>query len=215
MSNLTWREYVKLAIRTESVPANHFDNLAHPNSNFDMAEEREISKCLNRTATRLLHAALGLCTELAELKDGETISNFVEEVGDVYWYLAIADDVLGWWDYEYPSINEPIKAIDFYLGEVQDVMKRHIFYGKEIDTHRIKVAFDCIAAHLSRELRAKKLKVPDAWEANIIKLEKRYPDKFFDSRFAIHRDTDRELDHIAHDGSILGMLTGILQLWDK
>lgn len=57
---------------------------------------------------RLLHAAIGIFTESGELleallksvnrtEDGAQIDkfNFAEELGDVYWYMAIAHDELG------------------------------------------------------------------------------------------------------------------------
>lgn len=53
---------------------------------------------------RLLHAAMGLCTEASEFLDvlkkhifyGKPIDkvNLVEEIGDTYWYSAIACDAL-------------------------------------------------------------------------------------------------------------------------
>ena len=199
---LNWSEYVKLAIRTESIP--HIALITN---------EAQTVEWNNTKTVRLLHAALGICTELAELKDGDTIVNLVEEIGDVYWYLAIADDVLSWQEtIPYSTVVE--KSAMFYLGEIQDVIKRHIFYGKELDTVRISTAFKGIAWHLLDDLNKRGLRVEDSWEANIIKLEKRYPDKFFDSKFAIHRDTDRELDHIAHDGSLLVKQETLLDMED-
>jgi len=54
---------------------------------------------------RLLHAALGLCTESGELVDalkkhifyGKELDkvNLVEELGDIFWYAAVVADVLG------------------------------------------------------------------------------------------------------------------------
>lgn len=199
---LTWPEYVKLAIRTESIP--HIALITN---------EAQTVEWNNTKTVRLLHAALGICTELAELEEVDTVVNLVEEIGDVYWYLAIADDILSWQEtIPYSTVVE--ESAMFYLGEIQDVIKRHIFYGKELDTVRISTAFKGIAWHLLDDLNKQGLRVEDSWEANIIKLEKRYPDKFFDSKFAIHRDTDRELDHIAHDGSLLVKQETLLDMED-
>lgn len=197
---MNWNEYRALAIRTESIPSNSFGMLppVEVNSMYENA-------MANERATRLLHAAFGLCTELAELTDGHTIVNFVEEVGDVYWYLAIADDVISWWDYEHGKpANELLgKKGLFWLGEIQDVLKRHIFYGKELDTVRMIIACDAIALHLAEDIKMHNLRTSDAWEANIRKLEKRFPDKMFTQQAAIHRDVDRELDHILESGELI------------
>ena len=204
-SKLSWPEYVKLAIRTESIP--HIALITN---------EAQTAEWNNTKTVRLLHAALGICTELAELSEAEgeqSRVNWVEEIGDVFWYLAIADDVVSFESQRHFTIF-PTKSCMFYLGEVQDVIKRHIFYGKELDTSRLRIALEAIGWHMYDELRQMNYEVEDAWEANIIKLEKRYPDKFFDSKFAIHRDTDRELDHIAHDGSLLVKQETLLDMED-
>ncbi len=54
---------------------------------------------------RLLHAAMGLSTESGEFMDalkrhvyyGEPLdyANLVEEIGDIFWYCALAADVIG------------------------------------------------------------------------------------------------------------------------
>ena len=54
---------------------------------------------------RLLHAAIGMCTEAGEIQDqlkkaifyGKTLDkvNIVEEIGDIMWYIGIACDTLG------------------------------------------------------------------------------------------------------------------------
>lgn len=54
---------------------------------------------------RLLHAAMGLCTEAGEFTDamkreifyGKPVdfTNLVEEIGDVLWYVALACNALG------------------------------------------------------------------------------------------------------------------------
>ena len=77
---MTTKEYIKLAVRTEST-----------------------NEC--SVVTRLDHAAYGLSTESAELLDimkkyffyGKAIDlvNYKEELGDTLWYIAIACDALG------------------------------------------------------------------------------------------------------------------------
>ena len=188
-----WPVYAKLALRTESVPINTFEKVG------------STQQIVQDNSTRLLHAALGLCTEIEEFKVGTTKVNFVEEIGDVFWYLAIIDDIIIFSRSMPP--HEALAAVPFsvgyYAGEIQDVMKRHLFYGTAIDKERIIMACHCICWHLEDELIKGGHTLADAWTANIIKLEKRYPEKFFDAKAAIHRDVDRELEHISETGEVM------------
>lgn len=80
-------QYVKNAVKTES------------------KDWESISKRVGTTsALRLLHSAIGISTEAGELLDSlkkhiyygkefDTV-NFKEEIGDIFWYIAIACDEL-------------------------------------------------------------------------------------------------------------------------
>ncbi|WP_372654288.1 nucleoside triphosphate pyrophosphohydrolase family protein [Halobacteriovorax sp.] len=82
------QEYVKLAIKTESTD---FDSMN--------------SRLENDGVKRLLHAGIGLSTEAGEFLDalkkhifyGKELDrvNLAEEMGDLFWYLAIVSDELG------------------------------------------------------------------------------------------------------------------------
>ena len=84
---ITSDTYVEKAVSTES------------------ADFNKITDRLSKTDTiRLLHAALGLCTEVGEFQDmlkkhifyGKPIDivNAKEEIGDTLWYIGLAIDVL-------------------------------------------------------------------------------------------------------------------------
>jgi NTP pyrophosphatase (non-canonical NTP hydrolase) len=82
------KEFINLALKTES---NDFEKI--------------ISRLDNEKALRLLHASMGLVTEAAEIMDalkkyifyGKPVDvvNIKEELGDSFWYKAIAVDELG------------------------------------------------------------------------------------------------------------------------
>ena len=82
------KEYISKAKQTESM-------------DFQVIADR-LSKKQN---TRLLHAAMGISTEAGELLDamkkhlyyGKPLdkTNLFEEVGDLFWYMAILADELG------------------------------------------------------------------------------------------------------------------------
>lgn len=79
-------DYVNLALRTESLSEEVIQRLSDPK------------------VVRLLHAAMGLTTEAGELVDmlkkhifyGKPLDevNVIEELGDSFWYAAIAIDVV-------------------------------------------------------------------------------------------------------------------------
>ena len=85
--SVTSENYVPLAVATES-------------NDFEAIRSRMTDKNI-----RLLHAALGLATEAAEIADalkkhifyGKDLDerNLIEELGDSEWYIAIGCDALG------------------------------------------------------------------------------------------------------------------------
>ena len=82
------KEYMEMAKKTESVD---YDAIA--------------KRLGDKTLMRVLHSALGLSTEAGEILDavkkhayyGKELDkvNLFEEVGDLFWYLAILADELG------------------------------------------------------------------------------------------------------------------------
>lgn len=98
---MTPNEYQQLALRTEHTP------LFIQDPNLDKPIDREHSPLavVPSQYARLMHAALGACTEVGELQDaikknliyGKPFDgvNVMEECGDVLWYLALALDAAG------------------------------------------------------------------------------------------------------------------------
>lgn len=121
---MTADEYQKQALRTEHTPP--FANTTE-----------EIN---GRALSRLLHAALGACTE---------------------------------------------------VGELQDMIKKHLIYSKEFD--RVNVLEECgdILWYIALALDATGFTMEQAMERNIAKLRKRFPDKFTEE-LAKNRDLDAE-----------------------
>jgi len=118
------KEYIQNAIRTES-------------TNFSAMND-----CLNVDGTkRLLHAGIGLSTEAGEFLDalkkhifyGKKLDriNLKEEMGDLFWYLAIACDELG---VEFESLMETnIAKLKARYGER---FSEHKAENRDLDTER-------------------------------------------------------------------------------
>jgi len=102
------KEYINNATRTES-------------TDFKAMDERLQDDGLKR----LLHAGIGISTEAGELLDalkkhifyGKSLDkvNMAEEVGDLFWYIAIIADELG---FEFESVMEKnIEKLKARYGE--------------------------------------------------------------------------------------------------
>lgn len=94
---ITQEEYAQGVIRTESC-------------DFNKIRER-----MTKEIIRLDHAVTGICTEAGEIADaikkhkfyGKPLdrTNLIEELGDLYWYINVAQDVLGVTTDEVQAIN--------------------------------------------------------------------------------------------------------------
>jgi hypothetical protein len=159
----------------------------------------------DKKVERILHASLGLATEIEELLinyNGEMDKiNILEEMGDACWYVSI-------YYREYPNIKEPIEIeIENSLNpkdiimdmlksilRLQDIIKKKIFYNKTIDENAISTLVSEIDIDIRKYLKLNDIRIEDVWERNINKLRARYGEKFSSER-AITRDleTEREI----------------------
>lgn len=179
---MNWNEYKALAIRTESIPTNTFGALVTP-----MLDSHR--------ATRILHAAMGITTETVELIETTGQANTIEELGDIFWYLAIMDDAINFYPLAFElSVDQTALTL---AGDIVNYVKRHIFYGKTLELELLRSAaarfYNCLVLDINKE----GLNLEEVWEANIAKLEKRYPNKYFDKTDAVTRDVKNELSHIS------------------
>lgn len=93
------------------------------------------------TNQRLVHAGMGLTTEVAELVDalkktvfyGKPLDkvNLKEEAGDILWYLAIVADVCGFTFEECMTIN-----IDKLRARFGDKFTEHAALNRDLNTER-------------------------------------------------------------------------------
>ena len=76
-------------------------------------------------------------------------------------------------------------------GEFVDMLKKHIFYGKDIDFVNAKEEIGDVLWYAAIAADVLKETMNNIMTVNIKKLKKRYPDKFTEND-AINRDTDEE-----------------------
>ncbi len=181
-------EYQEGVLRTESV-ANPF---------VTEVEERGLT-------ARSFHSIIGLNTERGEcyeaIEHGDMIDyvNLREEIGDLYWYVAVLSDDLGlvlsdsYAVYIDHSLMDSLKITRFLSNELLDLSKKCMFYKKEINlenrfySNHIQAIFNHLE-NLCSKLDTTKEKV---WTTNQEKLKARFPEKF-SSEKAENRDLDKE-----------------------
>ena len=151
---------------------------------------------------RVLHAALGLATEIEELlvnySDTMDPTNVLEEVGDLTWYLSI-------FYREYPEIENVkiastmevktpqglIMSMLKGILQIQDLIKKKLYYNKPINQESMNLLVASIDLNIKMYLDLYNLNIEEVWERNIAKLKARYGEKFSSER-AINRDLETE-----------------------
>ena len=128
----------------------------------------------------LLHATLGLADELFEYNMSKSWLNAVEELGDLCWFVALAGHAI-----DHDPFNAPIVDLDkaptladavaSFVGSV----KKSYAYGKELDTLSLRYLLDVMVARVELiALNKAKRELSEVLDANIAKLQARYPEKF-------------------------------------
>jgi NTP pyrophosphatase (non-canonical NTP hydrolase) len=210
-------EYTPLALRTESKPAIYVfikeEGIFKALSDKDAKDNYEAEYEKQYVIPRLNHAQLGILSEYAELKDdsGSDAINYLEEFGDLAWYLNLACDALDISLDELQEITpipefEEIDLIGILGGHLADKVKRLLFYGTTLD--KVQKTGLTLREDITSLLAGLKyclltgcseygLDIEEVLERNIDKLSARYPDKFSSER-ALDRDLNKE--KLALDG---------------
>jgi hypothetical protein len=182
-----------------------------------VTESRDLSAVKDRLtedAIRLLHAGLGFSSELTELVDAYALPpsgeidwvNISEESGDLLWYAAVAVNTLGL-DHDevskherdlsglekhcLPSLKYTLLAAVCVSGDFNDLLKKHIFYGRELDKDKLKLSLKKMCLAASAICFVSGTTVEATREKNIAKLRARYGDKFSEAA-ALNRDLETE-----------------------
>ena len=151
---------------------------------------------------RLLHAVIGVLTEVEELLDNhigeeQDITNMLEEAGDITWYLAIIGREM---NLDYPQLvvktknDNPMKLVLKIVKntcKLLDMMKKKLYYNKPIDDNLFKTITTLVMLDVSDYMNTYDIDIEKSFDVNIDKLKARYGDKF-SSEKAINRDLETE-----------------------
>lgn len=166
----------------------------------------------------LLHATVGLATELGELlplaKHSRDIVNVKEEIGDLCWYLAIIDRflisngfVLEIAKYEKDLLFEEAEHGLLYLtlNKLLDQSKKNFIYGKPYELTLLFNTTMKLHGCLMTICKFYCFDIDEIRSTNIAKLKKRYGDKF-SAAAALNRDVnaEREILEISHTTPVQG-----------
>lgn len=89
------------------------------------------------------------------------------------------------------QILHAIMGIVTEAGELQDAMKKWLIYGKPLDLVNLMEECGDLEWYTSLLMRVIDVDHSAVWQANIDKLQARYPDKFTEES-ALNRDLDKE-----------------------
>lgn len=140
----------------------------------------------------LLHAAVGISSETAELLVADSIENIVEELGDLEFYIAAGYRVLGGrhsalahglvLEASDPAQHQVLGTVTIAMsttaGRLLDLAKKGWVYGKPLDDNAeraIRYELMRLERMMEQLLDMVGVRRPDVLRANQTKLGKRYP----------------------------------------
>lgn len=182
---MNWIEYLPLAEKTLSSQFN----------------------CEDDFHQKILHAIIGCLTEVEEIlenyEDHKLITDInkqgsiAEESADIFWYLSILFRELNIENYDYNLENKSDNPFNTLLSFTKvslrflDLLKKKIYYNKEIDKEVMKELSIKMHALLTYYCEQYNTDIDMILEKNINKLKARYGDKFTSEK-AINRDLNVE-----------------------
>ena len=149
---------------------------------------------------RILHAVIGILTEIEELLDnhiGDSSDeiNRSEELADAFWYCAIISRE---YNIDFSQIsrksNNPMETlirVVKHTCSLLDMLKKKLYYNKPIDESKFKTNFYEVLLNLSDYANQYSINIEETFDINISKLRARYGEKF-SSEKAINRNLDLE-----------------------
>lgn len=166
---------------------------------YEIYQEKASRTCpdLGSEALNLSHMVLGMCSEVSELREAmfnmDSV-NIGEELADINWYIANYERLRGRiveGNYSFKEFNPTIDILYNEISELQDLVKKFIAYGKEIDIINETSLLGSIKNLLKCFYIQYNLNEEEYLAKNIAKLESRYPEKFTNEK-ALNRDLETE-----------------------
>jgi hypothetical protein len=155
---------------------------------------QEILNTLTAEKVHLLHMALGIAGEVAELTGATCRENFVEELGDLRFYVQGVLQGLGVeeGDLDVPLVEgASITQLILVAGDVVDQIKKFTVYNKPVEDTNILGAVVVLLSNLRAMEEFSGLTYEEVHTANVEKLSKRYPElKYSDASAQARADKE-------------------------
>jgi NTP pyrophosphatase (non-canonical NTP hydrolase) len=181
---MKWNQYLELSEKTLS-------------TQFHCEEKEQL----------LLHAVIGVLTEVEELLDNHISHNdkevnldpvnILEESGDVLWYLAIIGRMYDIKPTDLSIVSQVGTPMNIILAVIKetckmlDMLKKKLYYNKSIDEQAFASSAKLVVIFIQDYMSHFNINIEDSFDININKLKARYGEKFSSER-AINRDLETE-----------------------
>lgn len=157
----------------------------------------EYQKLTSRTNTDLgskainaAHVTLGIVGEYEEFEDvigdasiekwrhgkiTEELSTKVKlEGGDICWYIS---ELANTFNIELSPLDYDISTEEC-IGWIAETIKKYLAYNREVNVPELQKRLERILWHIHESLESYDITLEDCLDANITKLQKRFPEKF-------------------------------------
>ena len=127
----------------------------------------------------LMHAAIGISGEVAELGSCISRLNILEELGDLAFYIEAARQSINFRGSDcatqYYTLASLLNIMSQLAGDLLDLTKKQWVYGKPIENEKIHQLLDQLLSGVIFLGELSGYTILDIMSANHEKLEKRYP----------------------------------------
>lgn len=167
---------------------------------------RNLFKPMDTQAATVLHAAVGIAGEVAELLVANSIENLVEEMGDIEFYIEAAFQATGGRNFEeivveghdmahHQVFSTVGIAMSVSAGRLLDFVKKAWVYNQDLNLRAVRYELLRLQLMLGAMRELLSVQLVDVLGANQAKLGKRYPEGVYTDRDAQQRaDKQGEFD---------------------
>ena len=136
----------------------------------------DIIDSLTPAKADLLHMAVGVIGEVAELLASTSEGNTIEEIGDCFFYMEHIYQLTG----AQRRIIECSTHKFIIAGDVLDVVKKHVIYGKMLDVDLLGLLLGKLNHKLAVSIAAVGSSREEVLASNMAKLTVRYGKRYSD-----------------------------------
>lgn len=143
---------------------------------------------MNPAGQSLMHAAIGISGEIAELYSCNNRLNLLEELGDLVFYIEAArqtaNPYISVYAYQQYTLASVLPIMTQLAGDLLDVAKKQWVYSKAVESEKVHVLLDQLLDGTLFLGGLSNYTILDIKAANQEKLATRYPDLVYSDQHA-------------------------------